>query len=99
MQGIVQARGWPPLLAHRDRRRHHVTASSSPWRCGQRSASFLEVLDGVVDVLARLVGRRDLVAARAPHRDQALAQDRDILLALPERRLEPADAFHIDTAL
>jgi len=41
--------------------------SSSPWRCGRRPASFLEVLDGVVDVLARLVGRRDLVAARAPH--------------------------------
>ena len=73
--------------------------SSSPWRCGRRPASFLEVLDGVVDVLARLVGRRDLVAARAPHGDQALAQGRDILLALPELRLEPAEAFHIDAAL
>lgn len=32
--------------------------------------------------------------ALALHRDQALAQDGDILLALPDRGLEPAEAPH-----
>jgi len=38
-------------------------------------------------------------ATLVPHRAQARAQDRDILLTFPELPFEPAEALHVDASL